>query len=109
MEKNEAMPVQTFFHVTYDDAGIYFAITCDEPTPEGVRQISELRDTHDIFGQEAIEIFLDPGHTHRSLYQLAINAAGSLYDTSPALGSSQGRIASTPGRIIYREAGHALP
>jgi len=86
-DKNELMWVQTFFRVTYDDADVYFAITCDEPTPDKISLIPVARDLSSIFAQEAIEIFLDPGHTHGSLYQLAINAAGSLYDSSPALGS----------------------
>ena len=77
---NQLTAVQTFFRVTYDEAGVYFAVTCEEPAMEKFSQISAPRDSHDIFGQESIEIFLDPGHTHGSFYQLAINTAGALSD-----------------------------
>jgi len=85
---SELVPVQTFFRVTYDDTAVYFAITCDEPKPEKASRISVARDSHEIFGHEAVEIFLDPNHTHSKYHQLGINAAGSLYDTGPGLGTT---------------------
>ncbi len=45
IDNNEPMLVQSFFRVTYDDAGIYFAITCDEPTPDKVSLIPVARDS----------------------------------------------------------------
>ncbi len=86
--ENQPMPVQTFFRVAYDATGLYFAITCDEPNPERVSQASLPRDSSEIFSQEAVEIFLDPSHTQSSFYQLGINAAGSLWDSSPDQGKA---------------------
>ena len=77
---NELMPVQTFFRATYDEVALYFAVTCDEPTPKKVNRITVPRDDDRIYRQESIEIFLDPGHTHDVYYQLGINAAGAFWD-----------------------------
>ncbi len=33
-----------------------------------------------LWNDDSIELFLDPGHTHRDYLQLIINAAGTLYD-----------------------------
>ena len=85
-EKDELAPVQTSFRVCYDDAALYFAITCDEPTLQRVGRVKGGRDDVEIFHHEAVEIFIDPGHTHSAYYQLGIDAAGSLYD----VGSGQG-------------------
>ena len=81
-------PVQTFFRVTYDGAALYLAITCDEPTPQRVAKVAMARDQVEIFRSEAVEIFLDPGHTHRGFYQLGVNPAGSLYDDESTLGTA---------------------
>jgi hypothetical protein len=87
-EKDKLAPVQTSFRIAYDDAALYFAITCDEPTPQKVSRVKGARDDLAIFGHEAVEIFIDPGHTHSAYYQLGIDAAGSLYD----VGSEQGTV-----------------
>jgi hypothetical protein len=81
-------PVQTFFRLAYDDTALYFAITCDEPTPQRVAKVPMARDQIELFQGEAIEVFLDPGHTHRAFYQLGVNPAGSLYDVESARGTA---------------------
>jgi hypothetical protein len=43
--------------------------------------VRHARDEHAVFSAEAIEIFLDPGHTHDLYYQTAVSSAGSLYDS----------------------------
>ncbi|UCH35899.1 MAG: hypothetical protein JSV65_05975 [Armatimonadota bacterium] len=80
-------PVQTFFRAAYDDAALYIAVTCDEPTPGRISLVAAARDELEIFRHEAVEIFLDPGHSHTRFYQLGVDAAGSLYDVGPEVGT----------------------
>ena len=72
---------QTAFRVMYDDTYLYFGIRCEEQEMDRVPQIKLARDEHAIFGSEAVEVFVDPNHTHSTYYQFAVNAAGSLYDS----------------------------
>jgi hypothetical protein len=44
------------------------------PVPQG-------RDAHMVFHGETVEIFLDPNHDHAHYYQIAVSAAGSVYDS----------------------------
>lgn len=79
-ENNKLSEVQTVFRVLYDDQYLYFGIHNDEPQMARLLPARVPRDEHGIFRTEAIELFLDPGHTHELYYQLAFNAGGSLYD-----------------------------
>ncbi len=72
--------VQTAFRVLYDGEYLYFGIHCDEPRMEQLVPTRVPLDEHGLFRTEAIELFIDPGHTHNLYYQLAFNAGGSLYD-----------------------------
>lgn len=60
---------------------LYLGITCREPSPELISVVPRDRDCGGVFGDEAVEVFLDPGHSHARYHQLAFNAAGSLYDS----------------------------
>lgn len=72
--------VQTSFQVLYDDRYLYFGIRCDEPELSRLVPFRHPRDTLDIFKGEAIEIFVDPGHTHRHYFQFGVTVAESLFD-----------------------------
>ena len=74
-------PVQTSVRVVYSDEALVFGVRCEEPAMDRVTQVSHPRDEHAIFRTEAIEIFVDPEHSHSRYYQFAVNAAGSLYDS----------------------------
>jgi hypothetical protein len=87
-EKDEPAPVQTSFRVAYDDAALYFAVTCDEPTTQRISRVKGARDDVEIYHHEAVEIFIDPSHTHLAYYHLGIDAAGSLHDESSAQGAT---------------------
>lgn len=78
--KDTLAGVQTSFRVLYDDKCLYFGIHCDEPEMKKLSPTVFARDEHGIFGNEAIELFVDPDHTHERYYQLAMNAGASLYD-----------------------------
>ncbi len=71
----------TFWKATYDDRYLYVGVNCDEPLLAKLQAVPQARDGHGVFGSEAIEIFLDPGHSHSTYYQFGLDAAGSLYDS----------------------------
>ncbi|NOY81909.1 MAG: hypothetical protein GXP31_13010 [Kiritimatiellaeota bacterium] len=80
-DRPEKVSPQTFFRVTFDDRNLYFGIRCDEPRMKDVHPVAQARDAHAVFSGETIEIFIDPKHSHSDYYQLAVNAAGSVYDS----------------------------
>ncbi len=78
--KDTLAEVQTSFRSLWDDKYLYFGITCDEPMMDKLSPVVFARDEHAVFGNETIELFIDPDHTHDVYYQLAMNAGPSLYD-----------------------------
>lgn len=79
--KHEPVPVQTTVRWVYDDEALYLGVWCDEPLIDQLHPQPVTRDSHQVFSTEAIEIFIEPAHNHIDYYQLAVNAAGSLYDS----------------------------
>jgi len=75
-------PVQTSLRMGYDRSYLYVAVRCDEPKMRLVRSIPVPRDSSNVFRQEAIELFVDPMHSHKDYYQLAFCPAGSYYDSA---------------------------
>ncbi len=82
--KPKLMAVQTSFRVGYDDACLYLGVHCDEPNAAKLSPAAAGRDSHGVFRGETIEVFVDPKHTHGDYYQLAVNLAGSFYDSQRA-------------------------
>lgn len=78
--KDTLVPVQTSFRLLWDEQFLYLGVHCDEPEMAKLSPIKYAHDEHAIFGNEAIEFFIDPNHTHDAYYQLAFNVTGSLYD-----------------------------
>lgn len=78
--KETLAEVQTSFRVLWDDKYLYFGLECDEPMMDKLAPVYFARDEHAVFGNETIELFVDPDHTHTNYYQLAMNAGASLYD-----------------------------
>jgi hypothetical protein len=78
--KDTMAEVQTSFRSAWDEKYLYFGITCDEPMMDKLSPVVFARDEHAVFGNETIELFVDPDHTHDVYYQLAMNAGPSLYD-----------------------------
>jgi len=79
--KPEMVAVQTFFRILHDAKCLYFGIVCDEPLAKHLTPVPQARDAHGVFGGETIELFVDPKHNHTRYYQIAVNAAGSVYDS----------------------------
>lgn len=85
--KAELADVQTSLRWAYDNTHLYIAVTCEEPSMNRLTPVSQPRDAHAVFQGETIEIFVDPDHDHGRYYQIAVNAAASIYDsrgTDPA-------------------------
>lgn len=78
--KDDLAEVQTSFRVLWDDKYLYFGVVCDEPMMDKLSPVVFTRDEHAVFGNETIELFVDPDHTHDLYYQLAMNPGPSLYD-----------------------------
>lgn len=77
----EAVEPQTHLRVVYDDEALYLGVVCDEPRMEDLTPVSQVRDAHEVFHGETIEVFIDPDHDQAQYYQFGINAAGSIYDS----------------------------
>ena len=79
--QRENAPVQTLFGALYDDRFLYFGVSCEEPEVARLRPVSIARDSLAVFHQEAVEIFIDPQHSHEHYFQFGFNAAASIYDS----------------------------
>ena len=79
--KPEVMAVQTAWRATYDSERLYIGIQCAEPLAEDLAPHKTARDNHDLFGNEAVEVFLEPNHDHANYYQLAFSVGGGVWDS----------------------------
>lgn len=78
----EPVAVQTYLRVLHDEKRLYFGIECDEPFMDRFSPVTQTRDAHNVFQGETIELFVDPKHDHQHYYQIAVSAAGSVYDSA---------------------------
>jgi hypothetical protein len=88
----------TFFRVAFDADFLYLGVNCDEPEMKQFAPEAQARDAHAVFHGETIELFIDPAHSHTTYYQIAVNAAGSIYDScgeEPAWSAAVQAAAST--------------
>ena len=69
----------TSFQAAYDNENLYIAVECREPD---IAKIVAKCTQHDepVFGDDCIEIFIDPRHDHADYFQFAVNAAGTQYE-----------------------------
>ncbi|MGC9317240.1 MAG: sugar-binding protein [Armatimonadota bacterium] len=99
----ELVDVQTHVHMAYDHRALYFGVVCDEPNLDKLTLVSQVRDAHEVFHGETIELFIDPNHDQNEYYQIAVNAAGSIYDsvrTDPSW-SADVEAATTVGQTVW--------
>jgi hypothetical protein len=80
-DRPEKSTPQTHVRITYDERNLYFGVLCDEPEMDAVERVPVARDARAVFRGEAIEIFVDPGHSHTEYYQFGISCAASIYDS----------------------------
>jgi len=66
---------RTTVHVLKHADTLYLGVTCFEPRIKGLR-IKETEENGSVWNDDCVEVFLDPGHTHRSYYHFGVNAGG---------------------------------
>ena len=71
---------QTTAYITYDDANIYIAFSCNENAPDKLTANANQRDSDGIFGDDNVELFLDTNCDRATYYHFAINSAGAYYE-----------------------------
>ncbi|MDO9465220.1 MAG: carbohydrate-binding family 9-like protein, partial [bacterium] len=75
----EKPAVDTIFKVLYDENAIYFGAICEEPSMNNLKAKCEKRDAG-VWGDDCVEIFIDPSGDGRGYYHFIINALGTIYD-----------------------------
>jgi len=73
--------VQTWFRAAYNSRFLLVAVLCDEPNIAALAAESCSHDSKEVFRGETIELFVEPRHDHGEYFQVAFNAAGSVYDS----------------------------
>jgi hypothetical protein len=71
--------VTTQARVMYDKENLYIGLTCFEPKIEGILATCTQPDGM-VCTDDAIEVFIDPGRTRKSYYQITANTLGTISD-----------------------------
>ena len=71
--------VPTRFAVCYDSEALFLAVVCEEPNLDGLHS-KQVGEDVPVFGEDAIEFFIDPLRRHNPYYQIAFNTDGGRYD-----------------------------
>ncbi len=70
---------QTLFSVVYDEKRLYIGVECLEPHTEAMVVEHRERDS-EVWMDDAVEVFIDPKHSHDDYYQFIVNAGGVRFD-----------------------------
>ena len=84
---DRAAEVQTRFKVRFDASSVYFGVQADEPDPAGLKADSTQRDQN-VWGDDCIEIMLDPTGERIEYYHLMVNSLGTVYDAQMRQGGN---------------------
>ncbi|MBM4084042.1 MAG: carbohydrate binding family 9 domain-containing protein, partial [Planctomycetes bacterium] len=71
---------QSVVWVLYDPSHLYIAVKCLEPDRSKIVGPVRPHDNGYIFGQDVVEVYLDPCAGRADYFQFAVNAGGSTYD-----------------------------
>lgn len=82
---------QTEVFLTYDDAALYVAVSCDEGQLEKLSDKAKTRDSEEILRDDFIELLIAPSRTSPAYSRILINPAGTVAD----LGGADGSVAWT--------------
>ena len=81
-------PFQTYGYVAHDSENLYIGMKCLKP--HGAKPRGELRRRDEyLFGDDIVEILIDPGATRERYYQIAVNSYGSIWDAARSAGGAQ--------------------
>lgn len=81
---------QTRAWVCHDDSRLLIAARCEEPSMTEGRFRVTGHDAGGVFGDEVVEILIDPDNDHQTYYHFAIGGAGADYDASNGEGRVDG-------------------
>jgi len=74
-KSGEAAEFPTTFNVLYDKSNVYLTVRCEEPDRDHLR-ISDDPDSLEIWQDDSVEIFFDPGLTRSRYVQILVGAGG---------------------------------
>ncbi|MCX5642668.1 MAG: hypothetical protein NTY10_05525 [Candidatus Omnitrophica bacterium] len=73
-------PAKTDFRMLVSPDAVYLGISCAEPEMGKFLNVTKERDSAGLFGDECVEIFLDPTGKGVTYYQFALNAINAQWD-----------------------------
>jgi len=73
-------PAPTEVRVLYGQASLHVGVVCHEPHVDRLRTAVTRHDDTDIWKDDDVELFLDPGITRKEYWQIMLNAAGTVAD-----------------------------
>lgn len=73
--------VQTKFKAAHDNSFLYFIVRAEEPSIGNLITSSRNIKDANIWSDDSVEIFIDPGRLERRYYHLIINHHGTIYDS----------------------------
>jgi hypothetical protein len=87
VQKDDASPAEfaTVAKVVYDNDCLYIALECAEPSPEKLLHSVTARDG-DVWEENEIELFFDPGRDGKVVFQMVFNSGGTQFDMKYADG-----------------------
>jgi Carbohydrate family 9 binding domain-like/Glycoside hydrolase 123 N-terminal domain len=68
--------IRTTVHAFKDATTLYIGITCFEPRMRRLRA-KATEEQGDVWRDDCVEVFLDPGHTQKSYYHFGLNSLGT--------------------------------
>lgn len=76
----EATPA-TQAWIAIHDSTLYVAFRCEEPTPKNMRTkiIGDEKDAR-VWWDDSVDFYIDPGNTGRSVFRIAANSEGTIFD-----------------------------
>ena len=101
-KSDQLVAEQTTMRVAYDTTHLYVGVNCREPLMG--KLVARVKDWDGrVWHDDAVEIFVDVGHTHKVYYQFIINALGTGYDgkSLDSLWSGKWKCAATRGRDAW--------
>lgn len=89
--QNSTQPAKfsTTAMVVYDESALYFGFICHEPDIKSIKTSPKPFDGR-VFGDDCIEIMLDPTGSRNEYFHFAVNASGSRADLAHAQGGFVG-------------------
>ncbi len=81
---------QTFVKMLYDKDALVIGMEMMEPTPKAM-EVSETQRDGRVWGEDSVELFIDPERSGSSYYHIVFNALGTIYDAACVEGGKMDR------------------